>query len=108
MSLDISVLTYSLIDALPRGEAFDLLEGFAGPLPVLVITRLMGLPDEDARQLQAWSNAMVAMYQARRNRAVEEAASKAAAAFEDYPSPRHRGQDIRARRRLDQRLDPGA
>lgn len=84
LSLDISVLTYSLIDALPRGEAFDLLEGFAGPLPVLVITRLMGLPDEDARQLQAWSNAMVAMYQARRNRAVEEAASKAAAAFEDY------------------------
>jgi len=84
MSLDISVLTYTMIDRLPWAEDFDLIDCFAGPLPVLVITRLMGLPDEDAPQLQAWSNAMVAMYQARRDRAVEDAASAAAAAFEDY------------------------
>jgi cytochrome P450 len=84
MSLDISVLTYGLIETLPTRGAFDLLDDFAKPLPALVITRMMGLPDGDAPQLQAWSNAMVAMYQARRDRPIEDAANTAAADFEAY------------------------
>ncbi len=54
---------------------------FAERLPVVVIARLLGLPDASADDLLAWSHAMVAMYQARRDRAVEDAANAAARAF---------------------------
>ena len=76
MSLDISVLTYGLIETLPTRGAFDLLDDFAKPLPALVITRMMGLPDGDAPQLQAWSNAMVAMYRQGRTKEEERAAKR--------------------------------
>jgi cytochrome P450 len=72
-----------LIGRFPDG-AFDLLETYARPLPVIVIARLIGVPAADADRLLAWSGAMVAMYQARRNRAIEEAANAAATAFSDY------------------------
>ena len=48
-------------------------------LPVIVICRLLGVPEAMADDLLAWSNAMVAMYQARRARAMEDAAAAAAA-----------------------------
>jgi len=53
-------------------------------LPVTVIARMLGVPDEDARQLLRWSHAMVAMYQARRDRAIEDAAVQATLEFTDY------------------------
>ncbi|MEL6570290.1 MAG: cytochrome P450 [Pseudomonadota bacterium] len=80
---EIAVLADRLIDAFPT-EPFDLLEAFAKPLPVIVIARLLGVPETDAPQLLAWSNAMVAMYQANRTRAVEHTASEAALAFAAY------------------------
>lgn len=64
-----------------QGETFDLISAFAEPLPVIVIARLLGLTDAMAGQLLAWSHAMVAMYQARRDRAVEDAANAAARDF---------------------------
>jgi cytochrome P450 len=72
-----------LIDRFPAGR-FDLLEAYARPLPVVVIARLIGVPPDDADRLLAWSGTMVAMYQARRDRAVENAADAAAGAFSDY------------------------
>jgi len=51
---------------------------------VTVIARMLGVPDEDARQLLRWSHAMVAMYQARRDRAIEDAAVQATLEFTDY------------------------
>ena len=77
---EIATLADRLIDGFPAGE-FDLLPAFARKLPVIVIARLLGVPDNMADQLLTWSNAMVAMYQARRNRAAEEAANQAAAEF---------------------------
>jgi len=79
----ITALAHGLIDAFPEGP-FDLLPAFAAPLPVIVIARLLGVPEERAPDLLRWSNAMVAMYQARRDRAVEDAAAAAAAAFTDF------------------------
>jgi len=67
-------------------EPFDLLETFAQPLPVTVIARLLGVPDDKADDLLAWSNAMVAMYQARRTREIEDAAVKATLEFKTYLS----------------------
>ena len=79
---DITAIAGELIDALP--PEFDLITAFAEPLPVRVIARLHGVPEEMAPQLLAWSHAMVAMYQARRDRAVEDAANAAARDFAAY------------------------
>jgi cytochrome P450 len=48
-----------LADALPPGEACDFLGDFASPLPVRVITRVLGLPESDADQIKRWSDAWV-------------------------------------------------
>lgn len=77
---DIAALSHQLIDAFPAGE-FDLLGHFARKLPVIIIARLLGVPDTRADDLLAWSNAMVGMYQARRTRATEDAAAAATEAF---------------------------
>lgn len=79
----IEALTHELIDRLPEGE-FDLLTEFCQPLPVIVICRLLGVPEDMAQQLLDWSNDMVAMYQARRDRAIEDAAAKAATEFSEF------------------------
>lgn len=77
---EIEALSHALIDAFPP-EPFDLLSGFAQKLPVIIIARLLGVPESMAPDLLRWSNAMVAMYQAGRSRAVEQAASAAAQDF---------------------------
>ncbi len=80
---EIADLAHRLIDDFPRGEV-DLLTAFCQPLPVIVICRLLGVPEERADDLLAWSNAMVAMYQARRDRPIEEAAARAAWEFTQF------------------------
>ncbi len=79
---EIERLAHRLIDELP--EEFDLLPGFAEKLPVIVIARLLGVPEEMAPALLTWSHDMVAMYQARRDRAVEDRANAAARDFAAY------------------------
>ncbi len=80
---EIAALANGLIDGLER-PGFDLLSGFAERLPVVVIARLLGVPEAMADQLLAWSHDMVAMYQARRDRAVEDRAEAAARDFAHY------------------------
>lgn len=77
---EIERLCHELVDALPDGPV-DLLPAYAQRVPVIVIARLLGVPESMADQLLAWSNAMVAMYQARRTPAIEAAANRAAADF---------------------------
>ena len=79
----IEALCHDLVDAFPEGP-FDLLPAYAERVPVLTIARLLGVPDADADDLLAWSHAMVAMYQAGRTRAVEDAAAAASAEFAAY------------------------
>ena len=79
----IEALCHRLIDAFPEG-AFDLLPAYAEPIPVVTIARLLGVPEEDAPHLLRWSHAMVAMYQAGRDRAAEDAAAAASTEFADY------------------------
>ncbi|TMV92992.1 cytochrome P450 [Thioclava sp. BHET1] len=80
---EIAALTHRLIDAMPEGGG-DLLEHVAKPLPVIVIARLLSVPESDAPQLLAWSNAMVQMYQARREDSHEREAANAAQEFTNY------------------------
>ena len=77
---EIGALAHQLIDAFPAGE-FDLLAAFGQKLPVIVIARLLGVPEAMAPQLMAWSNAMVGMYMAGRDRAREDRAVAATEAF---------------------------
>ena len=80
----IAQLSNGLIDRfVAKGEA-DIIGEFATPIPVMVICDLLGVPSDIGQQLLAWSHDMVAMYQARRDRAVEDAAVKATVAFSDF------------------------
>ncbi len=80
---EIAALSHDLIDRFPRGE-IDLLPCFARPLPVIIIARLLGVPEDRADDLLAWSNAMVGMYRAGRSREIEDAAVAATLAFTDF------------------------
>lgn len=70
---DIRALCHQLVDHFPD-QPFDLLQYYAQPVPVIIISRLLGVPEERADDLLRWSNAMVAMYQARRTPVIEAAA----------------------------------
>lgn len=80
---EIEALSHSLIDDFPDAP-FDLLTEFAQKLPVIIIARLLGVPEDKAPDLLRWSNAMVRMYMAARTRADEDAAALAATEFSDY------------------------
>ena len=77
---EITQLSHDLIDALPDGP-FDLLPHFAQKLPVIIIARLLGVPEAMAPDLLAWSNAMVGMYMANRTAETETRAVAATLAF---------------------------
>ena len=77
---DIAALAHDLIDRFPAGE-FDLIPAFAQRIPIIIICRLLGVPEEMADDLLVWSHDMVAMYQARRDRALEDRAVAATQSF---------------------------
>ena len=77
---EIETLTHQLIDALPQGP-FDLLKHFGARLPVIIIARLLGVPESMSDDLLKWSNAMVGMYMANRTTDVEQRAVAATEAF---------------------------
>jgi cytochrome P450 len=91
-----------LIDAFPGGD-FDLLDAFCRPIPVIVIARLLGVPEAMAPDLLRWSNAMVMMYQAGRSRAQEDEAVGATIEFVAFM----RGYIDRRRSRAARRPDLG-
>lgn len=68
------------IAAFPAGQ-FDLLDAYGALVPVRVIAHILGVDPLMAPQLLAWSHDMVAMYQARRDRGIEDAANTAATDF---------------------------
>ncbi|MEZ7813514.1 MAG: cytochrome P450 [Paracoccaceae bacterium] len=80
---EIAALSHQLAATLPK-KGFDLLPHFAQKLPVIIIARLLGVPEEMAPQLLTWSRAMVGMYMANRNHERELAAAQAAAEFSDF------------------------
>lgn len=77
---EIAALSNQLIDTFPAGE-FDLLHHFGQKLPVIIIARLLGVPEEMSGDLLRWSNAMVGMYMAGRTRETEDSAVEATEAF---------------------------
>ncbi|MEP2029891.1 MAG: cytochrome P450 [Paracoccaceae bacterium] len=83
LSTEIAQLSHELMAAMPRDDC-DILRSFCTPLPVIIIARLLGVPEEMAPDLLRWSNQMVAMYQANRTRQTEDAAAAAATDFSHF------------------------
>ena len=77
-------LCNELIDGFEARHEVDLLPAYATPIPIVVICELLGAPVEMADQFLEWSHDHVAMYMARRDRAVEDKAVAAVTAFSDY------------------------
>ena len=80
LASEIETLTHQLIDALPEGP-FDLLKHFGQKLPVIIIARLLGVPETMSDDLLKWSNAMVGMYLANRTPEAELRAVQATESF---------------------------
>lgn len=54
----IEEVTGELLDAIVYNEPINLMEALAGPLPVIVISELLGIPVEDRESVVGWSHAM--------------------------------------------------
>ncbi|MEM6464010.1 MAG: cytochrome P450 [Pseudomonadota bacterium] len=80
----VNKIAYELIDQFPTDASFDLLQAYAQTLTARVIAAFLGINEQHASQLRAWSNAMVAMYQARRDAQIERAAATAAKQFAEF------------------------
>lgn len=57
----IQVVTDELIDAMEQSSEreLDLIDAFAFPLPITVITEMLGVPTEDRANFREWSNALL-------------------------------------------------
>jgi cytochrome P450 len=55
----ISRLTGELIDGFAQHDQVDLMAEFAAPLPILVISELLGIPHVDRPQVRAWSRTIM-------------------------------------------------
>lgn len=77
---EIEALCHDLIDQFPSGD-FDLLTAYTRTVPVVIIARLLGVPESRADDLLNWSNAMIAMYVTGRTRTTEDRAIAATQAF---------------------------
>ncbi len=77
-------LSNHLIDGFEAKGEVDLLAAYATPIPVIVICELLGAPADMADQFLKWSHDHVAMYMARRDRAIEDQAVKSVVEFSLY------------------------
>ena len=55
----VTAIVDELLAAVPPSEPIDLIADYAYPLPVRVISEMLGVPGEDAEQFTRWSRAMV-------------------------------------------------
>ena len=84
MKPEIAALTHGLIDRFEKDGETELLSSFADVIPVTMIARMIGIPEEMGPQLLKWSHAYVRMYMFARTQADEHAADRAAQEFSDY------------------------
>jgi unspecific monooxygenase len=81
---EIADLAERLIDGFEKDGRTELLSAFADIIPVTLIARMIGIPDEMGPQLLKWSHDYVGMYMFKRTKEDEYAADQAAKEFADY------------------------
>ncbi|CAN7293450.1 cytochrome P450 [Rhizobium leguminosarum] len=84
MKPELAELANRLIDGFAEKREVELLSAFADIIPVTMIARMIGIPEEMGPQLLAWSHAYVRMYMFGRTREQEDEAERAAKEFSDY------------------------
>ncbi|PDS31367.1 cytochrome P450 [Rhizobium phaseoli] len=84
MKPELAELANRLIDGFADKREVELLSAFADIIPVTMIARMIGIPEEMGPQLLAWSHAYVRMYMFGRTREQEDQAERAAKEFSDY------------------------
>lgn len=55
----IAEITQTLLDDVKQTDQWDMVKDLAGPLPVIVIAELLGIPTKDRLLLKEWSDALV-------------------------------------------------
>ncbi len=55
----IQEIANDLLDKIQDKEEVDLVDAFAFPLPIIVITEMLGIPPEDQMKFRAWSNNVI-------------------------------------------------
>ena len=83
MAAEIETLCAQLMQNFSSNQV-NILNEYANKIPVIIIARLLGVPEEMSDQLLRWSNDMVMMYQARRTVKHEELAIKASKEFSAF------------------------
>ncbi len=83
MAAEIETLCAQLMQNFSSTQV-NILNEYANKIPVIIIARLLGVPEEMSDQLLRWSNDMVMMYQARRTEEHEKRATKASKEFSAF------------------------
>jgi len=84
LSDNINDLANRIMDQIIPAGTVDLLEDFAVPISVNVISDLLGIPDTDRHNLRPWSNAIVRMYEVNPTDGDAREAVAAVEEFSDY------------------------
>lgn len=81
----IQVITNELLDQIEANNSpADFIRNFAFPLPIVVITEMLGIPSEDREQFRAWSQILIQGVDMRKSPEVFEKAVQANKDFGDY------------------------
>ncbi|PKB84057.1 MAG: hypothetical protein BZY88_00805 [SAR202 cluster bacterium Io17-Chloro-G9] len=82
-----------LLDRVDTGQPFDAIESLAYPLPVIVISELLGVPTEDREQFKAWSTEVAKVLEPRETRqdwqSIDRARNELMAYFEPIIEARY-------------------
>jgi len=84
MADSIRAMAHRHIDSLLKADHCDLLKHYATPIPVTVITQLLGVPESAGPQLIKWSHDMVRVYTMTQSVEEEHMANLAAKQFQQY------------------------
>jgi cytochrome P450 len=77
-------LVERLLDALGASTEVDVMRGLAAPLPITVITRMLGMPEADQARLKAWSDDLASVADNDPREDVLERAQQSLAAMRDH------------------------
>jgi cytochrome P450 len=80
----IEAVTTTLLDAVQHDDVIDVVPSLAYPLPITMISEMLGLAPEDATQLKAWTNAVAAFIDRTTDPEVAKNALYAVAGFRGY------------------------